>query len=373
MTRRTDKAAEEAAREASEAGRILQAKQQEARAAKQAEPSPEPQAEPAPERKPEPDPNLRQPDERKVKRGNLEREAMLEEIRAKRGEPKEDPAPAAEPSPEPQAKAEPKAPAEPPAPAAEPAAQEAPKTVRVKVDGQEFDAPAEEVEAAGGVKSYQIQRASENRLRQASEQLAEAKRLVASIPSAPAKPAEPQVSDAQFIASKMDIIRFGTQEEAAAALVEIQQRSQQPKVDPDAIAQQTEARINHNIAVREFDREFADLVSNPVILQAIVGVRAQRLREHQQTNPNAPIDWGSFYRTIGNQVRSAFGRPSQPATAPAATTGTTSQPSDKDARKASIVNLPTAGARAELPKEEKPETREESLNRMRKARGQQTL
>src|SRR5690606_21921493 len=85
----------------------------------------------------------------------------------------------AEAATEPQAASEAEAPAD--TPDAAPAVPEAPKTVRVKVDGEEYDAPDEEVEAAGGVKAYQIQKAAENRLNKANATLSEARKVQAAI------------------------------------------------------------------------------------------------------------------------------------------------------------------------------------------------
>lgn len=365
MSRRGNGAAEAAAAAASEAARALQARQQELKQTEKPEPAPEPEAkrDDAPPRRELP------------ARGNKVREAMFDEIRASRGEkePKEEPAPEpkAEPKVEPQPENTTVAANEPTSEpvAAAPEVPEAPKTVRVKVDGEEFDAPAEEVEDAGGVKAYQILKASENRLKKANDALAEIRRLQAASAPKP-EPEKPKEDITQFIASKMDIIRFGTPEEAAKAQIEISQRLAQPAVDPNQIISQAMAQIDHQAAVRKFDAENADLVTNPVILNAIVALRQTKMQKHQQEYPGTPIDWGKFYSTIAHEVRGAFGRQSQPAALPKATGGTPSQPaSEKEARKASITNLPTAAARAELPKEEKQESREESLNRMRKARG----
>jgi hypothetical protein len=369
MSRRTNAAGEAAAAAASEAARVLQARQQEAKA-----PAPEPRAE-----APEPEPRRDDSPPRQIKRGNTIREQIMEEIRSSRGEPKaeekkEDPAPEATPEAKTEntpVEAKPEA-----APVEEPAAPPAPAVVRVKVDGEEFDAPEEEVKAAGGIHAYQRDKASEKRLEKANAALAEARRTQAAVQELlnkqqqPQAPAKPSVSDADFIASKLDDIRFGTPEQGAAALLAIQERAA-PKVDPNAIVSQAMAQMEHLSAVRQFDKENADLVTNPIILQAIASLRDTKFKQHQQQSPGTPIDWQKFYSTIAHEVRGAFGRQSQPAARPtaAATGGNPSPASDKEARKASITNLPTAAARAELPKEDKPETREESLNRMRKARG----
>ena len=268
-----------------------------------------------------------------------------------------------EPIPAPQVTA-PETPVAPIAAAAEPI-----KTVKVKVDGQEFDAPQADVDAAGGISAYQRDKASENRLAKANQTLAETRQVQAYIAQLVQQlaPKQPTETDAQFIASKMDMIRFGTPEESAVALQEVLSRSAQ-KIDPQAITQQAVSTMQRNLALDSFKKEFQDVVTHPMLLRLAVSLENERISKTGQ-----PADWASFYSTIGNEVRSVTGRQSQPATAlaaPAATTSDTPSPaSDKEARKASIVNVPTAAARAELPTEPKPETREDILNQMRKSRG----
>lgn len=363
--------AEEAAKAASEAGRTLQARRSE----------PEPES----ESRREPDPRLAD-----LPRGNPEREAVFDEIVARRDkesglseELKDEPATELPETP----KAEEPKPEETPAEA--PAAEVAPEavaptveqpttieTVKVKVDGEEFLVPKTEVDEAGGIAAYQRDKASEKRFKQSNEALAEAKRIAAWFAQqqqAKAEPEKPKVSDQEFLMSKMDVIRFGTPEEGAAALREVMERST-TRIDPNSIIEQATAKIRHDAAVSDFDKEFSDLVTNPVLLKAIVAIRNERIEQHQKARQ--PIaDWATFYRQIGNEVRTAVGgRPHQstatPATAAAtAPTGTTSQVSDKEARKSSIVNLPTAGSRAAPAEVQKPESREDIIKDMRKSRG----
>lgn len=383
MRRRDNqRAAEEAAQRASEAGRVLQAQRQGAPEVRN-EPSPEPGNEP---------PAAAEP----VKPRNEPRRLAMEEIEARHaktsGMPEPEPEPAPEPAPKPKAnekpKAEGKAPAPPEPAAATPAVQAAEpiaaaaeatpapepvKTVRVKVDGEEFDAPQTDVDAAGGVHAYQRDKASDNRLKKANEALAEAKRMQAAVTQWHQQQQEkqpPKLTDEQFITSKMDLIRFGTQEESAAALREVMDRN---RVDPNAIIGRAVNAIQQQAAETKFIEEFSDIVHNPILLRTIIGIKDERLRQGNLTG-----DWNTFYRAIGNEVRSAIGRPSQPASsasapaapAPQQSSGNPSQaPTEKEARKASIVNLPTAAARAALPADSKPETREDTLNQMRKSRG----
>ena len=276
-----------------------------------------------------------------------------------------------EPAPAPKTETKPEA-AEPAAPAATepPATPEAPKTSKQKVDGEEYDVPLEEIEAAGGEKPWRIQKASENRLAKANEALAQVQRLKAELAQQAQPPKPPEPTDDEFIKSKVDIIRFGTSEESAAALREVMSRG---RLDPNQLTAHITQRISHDAAEREFDTRCADLVTNPVILHAIHSLRMQKAAAAKKAG--TPINnWGNFYSTIEHEVRSAFGRPSQSATpsqAVPATNGTPSQvPSEKEARKSSIVNLPKAAARAEIPSgDSKPETREDMLNEVRRKRG----
>jgi hypothetical protein len=250
------------------------------------------------------------------------------------------------------------------------------KTVRVKVDGQEFDAPQSEVEDAGGIHAYQRDKAAENRLRKANETLAEAKRVQAEINQLVEKQRPPQQTDDEFIASKIEAIRFGTPEESAIALREVMTRS---RIDPNTISNQAVIQMRRQGGIDKFREEFSEVATNPLLYKLAVAMENERISAIPQeaiTNPNfvARFDWSDFYRRIGNEIRGAVGRPSQPASVPAKvevpTNGAPSQvSSDKEARKASIVNLSTASARAESPKETKPETREDVLNEMRKKRG----
>jgi len=378
--RRAQEAAKAAAT-ASEAGRTLQARQQVAKAE-----TSQPEAQSV---DPKTGENER-PDDWKPEPRNEPRRMAMEELEAKDAARRglAEPAPKQEiaenpPPPTPESMLQGGKFTAPPAePEKEDSAAEQPpedkpaepvkiETVRVKVDGEEFDAPKEDVEAAGGVRAYQIEKAGENRLKKSNEVLAEAKRIQAEIArmQEAARPKEPQLTNDQFMASKMDAVRFGNQEESAAALREILQRTN-PQINQQDIIEHATIRIRHDNAADAFRKEFQDVTSNVLLNKLASTLYQERLQEmHKAQVPVGSIDWTKVFSTIGNEVRTLVGRPSQPAQTPAAKTDdTTSQP-DKEARKASIVNLPTAGQRAELPKDSKPETREDILNWARKSRG----
>ena len=174
-------------------------------------------------------------------------------------------------------------------------------------------------------------------------------------------PKAPEQTPDQFMQSKVDVIRFGTPEESAAALREVMDRNTQ-RIDPTAITNAAVSKMQQNMALESFQHEFSDVVSNPLLLKLGITLESERLAQMQGQAPN----WPTFYRSLGNELRSLTGRPSQ--SSQAVKTDSTS-PVDKETRKSSIVNLPTAAARAALPEADKPETREDTLRNMRKARG----
>ena len=232
------------------------------------------------------------------------------------------------------------------------------QTVRVKVDGEEFDAPNEEVEAYGGVKGYQIAKAAEKRLAKANEVLAQAQALQAA-----KKPEVTQQSPSDFLKSKVETIRWGTPEDATKAFEEILEKQGKPAVDQETTVKMVMDQITHNEAVKNFDKEFPDIGASQLHLKLVVALREERLQKGH------PGDWTNFYRSLGNEVRAVMPKQSQPGMAPK-TADITSQTSDREARKAStVVSLPQAASRAAVPDEPKPETREDTLNAMRKKRG----
>lgn len=351
MARRSQYQATDAAKAASEAARVLQQRGQEARN-EVVERVPSEQVDKTP-------PEGWTPPERSTVHSQA-----LEEIVAKREKDVVE-----EPAPEPveAPKEEPKAEVAQEPVAAVETAPEAPKVVRVKVDGEEFDAPADEVEALGGVKAYQILKASENRFKKSNDVLAEIRKAQAEMleqAKAQAKPKEPEITDEQLIVSKLDAIRFGTPEEGAAAFREILSKANKP-IDANAIIEQAANRIKHDQAVAQFDTEFQDITSNPLLLRLVVSLRNERIPQQK-----GQVDWGTFYRTIGNEVRSVSGKPTSQPAAQSTTSGIPSQQSDKEARKAAaVVTIPTAAARATPPQEEKEESRADLIKEMRKKRG----
>ena len=395
MSRRTENAATQAAEEASAAARVLQERSQEAQAEKretlhlpkkaEAEQKAEAKA------KPEVIDNDRV---RQIPRGNIHRDEMMEEIREKRGENKpnetteavENKGEVAKDAATQQEKTVDTA-AEATASTEVAAAETTVETpimvemVKVKVDGEESQVPKAAVDAEGGIVAYQINRASERRLKQTNEALAETRRTQAALAewAKQQKPAEPQITDDQFIATKIDAIRFGSSEESSAALREVIARAN-PRQDSNAIVMQATVNMQHNLAQAKYRSDYQDVFANPVLKIAAEAMERQELSKYVgQHGPDwqklSQLDWTTFYGTIGTQVRNAAGpRPHQPAQSGAAASGgNTSQLSEKEARKASIVEPPKAAAARAASKEEPTltpeEARQSSLREMRKSRG----
>lgn len=378
MNRRSN-AAQQAADQASQAARILQERGQQVKQ--------EPRLEPE---KQEPFQTNEQLN--KVPRGNIHRAQMMEEIRQSRGEPEkeiESKKEAKDEKPEKPAsieevhqEAKPEAATTESAkrdvvapetlPVVEGSAAEAPKTVKVKIDGVEEEVPQATIDEYGGVKPYQLSKAAENRLSKAKEIADENRKTQAHLADIAklliqSTPKKDEPTDDQLILSKVDVIRFGTAEESAAALKEVLARTHQ-RIDPNEIMLRTMLAVQKQQAVVKFKNEFADIVGNPLLFRLAVSLEQEEMQKLGSVQ--GTIDFNEVYNRIGNQIRGAIPRQSQPKADPQKPNDNTSQLADKEARKTSIMEpLKAAAARAAPPAEEKPETREDSIKRMKKARG----
>lgn len=368
MSRRNRQgAAEKAAMEASEAGKVLQSQRG------KADEAPEP-SERTELKRPEP----RDPDRENAMNEIVERHHKVNAIEEKE-EPKEEPKVEAKEEPKEEPKVEePKV--------EEPEAVVEPPKVRVKVDGEESDVLQSEVDEYGGVKAYQIAKSAEKRLEKANQTVAETRQQQAAFmqymqqfvqQQQPQKP----TSD-QLIAQKIDVIRYGTPEESAAAMREVLESAVSAnKIDPRELEQRIVLRSKIDRAAERFRTEFADVMANPMIAQLAAMEEQKRLN----SLTSIPADFYDIYRGIGNELRTLVSpRQSQPPVNEKATTtgntspetaSTTSQPtSDKEARKSSsnVVSLPTTGSRATAQEEKTlspEEARLQALNDMKTARG----
>lgn len=301
-------------------------------------------------------------------RGNKERESAMDElVRARQESASPESVPEGEPEPTVQSEATPELA---PAPAPEP------EMITAKVDGEEFQVPKAEVEEYGGLRAYQMHKAAEKRLaaaKEAERRIAELLKTADTQVRQPAQPVEPPKRPEDIIRDAVAKIQIATPEEGAAALANVLQTL---IPNQQQVSYQTFHLLRATEAEDRFVKENADLVENPLLKQLVISEKQRRLAEYQ-SKKQLPPDWHQFYTAIGSEIRAAIGRP---ATTPVQAAQTPSQPTSGSAatdaqaarvqRKASITALPTASARAPLPEEQKPPTRAEVLDNMRKARGQ---
>ena len=241
-----------------------------------------------------------------------------------------------------------------------------PEMVRAKIDGEEFDVPKAEVDAHGGLAAYQINKAAERRLAKANEVLRMAAAVAQKSSQQPAPAPKPSIKD--LVREKIQNIQFGTPDEAAQAIEEIFS-AHSGQIDPAKLKQEAVADVFEHMAAQQFIAKNRDILNNPVFADLALITQHRMIASQGQ-----PKDWGKFYSDLEGHLRTALGKPYQAN--PASTPQLTSQPTsgsvaDKDARKASIVALPSAAAsRAAAPEEPKPKSRDEYFAMLRKSRGQ---
>ena len=286
--------------------------------------------------------------------------AMLDEVRkARESEENEEPTHEAEPP----AEAEPAAEAE---VSPQPEAAAAPEVVRVKVDGEEFDVPKTDVDAHGGVAAYQINRAAEKRLAKAKEIEQQTSATMLKLQQMLQPVPAPQRSVDELIKEKISQVQFGSPDEAAQAIKDIMSASQPQAIDPAKLRQEAVDEVFRRMAAEQFVQRNVDILGSRTFAQLAILAETDMLREQGK-----PSDWNKFYASLEGNLRMQLGKPTIAATSMQQTAQPTSgSVADKEARKASIVALPVASARAALPEEPKPKSREQVLADLRRSRGQ---
>lgn len=240
------------------------------------------------------------------------------------------------------------APETPPEVTPEPEAPEAPKIVKAKVDDVEYDVPQEEIDKAGSLALWQIQKASENRLKKLNETI---KQLEAQRQPAPQVPPQ-QDHDAELM-QQLEVLRYG---EPAQALQILKQLKTPPQVPVDQITEAAARRVEWDSAAKAFIKENEDLLQDPDI-QVVAIARETQLKQYMQQTKQWP-DIARFYKDLGTQLRAKYGKP---ATV------------DLEARreqKETIAEPKAASGRVPTPQPPKPKTTADIVNDMRKARGQ---
>ena len=272
------------------------------------------------------------------------------------------------------------------------ATAEPPKeTKKLLVDDVEYDVPLDEIAARGGDANWQMWKASRNRLDEAKaarddavkvrEETAATKREIAEyiakhFPEKEGTKTVDSTADAE-LDQQLELIRYGTPEEARAAYKKLFGNNA-AQVNPKAVTNQAMTQINRKAAIQSYLKDYADLEANPHTKRLVRAYEQDRLsvlpKGFATSDAAASFDWNNFYTTIANEVRTLVPRQSQPASSSTPTDQASQGATGREQRKeaaASQTNPPTAQTRAATTTEEKPRSRAESLNEMRKARGQQ--
>lgn len=250
-----------------------------------------------------------------------------------------------------------------------PAVEETPEPVvdqvakqmrRVKVDGEEFDVPEDDL-----VASYQKQATATRRLQEADRILADARAQAAQI-AQQVKPLEPEVPPAdrkQKIQQYHDAMLTGDMETAANLFDEVMNtgRPERPIPDVNAIIQQAtpviKQQLSNESALERFKTDYKDVMDDPDLL-ALADFKLRQFEAEGKPYADALI-------SAGNAVREKFKLPTP-------SSDTANQPTttraEKLEKKGGIVNFPIANSKASS-QVEREQTNSEYVAEMRKARG----
>jgi hypothetical protein len=233
-------------------------------------------------------------------------------------------------------------------PALVPTEPAAPQLVKAKVDAVEYDVPQEEIEKAGSVAQWQLQKATQNRLKELNEIIKAAKAQTQLPPQA-----QPQQNHDAELLQQLETLRYGEPDQAVQLLKSLKAP---PQVPLDQITEATVRRVEWDTAVKEFMKENGDLLQDPD-LQVIAVARENLLKQHMQQTKQWP-DIARFYKDLGTDLRTKFGKPAAV---------------DLEARrelKATIAEPKTASGRVPTPPPPKAKTTADIINEQREARGQ---
>lgn len=238
---------------------------------------------------------------------------------------------------------------EPSAPSAEAApepetTEPAVRMVQVKVNGVVREVPETEL-----INHFQKEASAQEKFEQAARMREEALAILRQNPQTP-----PNVQQTPQLGTKelVERIQYGSADEAAEALQTLQ----------NLTLQQARQEIGQVFLKREFD----DFAAKNADIWGDDMMRGAMLEAESRLAANDP--GGSSrktWETAAKQVRERF---IPQATAPAATAVKAAPSEDRQARKASITVVPSAGARVETTEQTKRLTTSEQIELMRKQR-----
>ena len=222
--------------------------------------------------------------------------------------------------------------------------------ITVKVDGQERQVPKSMILEAG-IKTVQKESAADRRLEEATKLLREAQE--AAKPKQPPLPVMDEVELAQRI-------RMGNDQEAAEAMRVLVGRSSDAPT-PEQIAAAVEQRVIDQMTARQalqkVQDEYKDVFADPYLRQ-LAAMEDARMLEAGDTRSYSER-YSEIGKTLSKYVPGAKGGKAEVTTS-----------SDKQERKASITNLPSASVRQAAPEQPKAKTTAQIIEEMRARRGQ---
>lgn len=231
----------------------------------------------------------------------------------------------------------------------------------VTVDGKPIKVKGSKIIEAG-FRTFQKESAADYRLQLATNMLEEAKRTVAQVPKPEPKAPTPEVNDLQLA----ELIQFGTKEQAAEAVKMLRQQNPATVTTEGLqsfmvqnLPQMVNAQLMFQKAADFAKAEYGDLLADPYLKDMFL-MKEEQARKTGDVRPPADL-----YKAIGDDLRKHFNRPKSP-------TQTTMK--DRQEAKAKAPTVPRlASARLAGGEPQRPKTREEIIEGMRKARGQASL
>lgn len=242
----------------------------------------------------------------------------------------------------------------------------------IEIEGRPMKVKGAQIIDAGR-RTLQKETAADYRLQLATQAYNEAQRQLAAARTPAVPPAPEPLNDIQLA----ELVQFGTKEQAAAAIAEIRRRDSSA-VTTEGLQQFMSAQlpkiVDRQLEFREATRfvqsEYGDLLNDPYLRQLFF-VEEDRLRKAGDQR-----GYTDLYTAIGDGIRKHFNRPKAPGTTPAAPTATPAP--TREQRQAAKAAAPAAPklASARLDggaTQQRPKTREEIIESMRRSRGQDSL
>lgn len=261
------------------------------------------------------------------------------------------------------------------APVVPPSAVVPDQDYEVVVDGQKMKVKGQAIIDAG-YRTFQKETAADFRLKMASELLREAEAKVRG--PAPAAAPEPAAPADKTDAELSNAMQFGTPEQSAEAIKVLRSRGMNPEQMARMVASQARVAAQDELqfqdAMKFVESEYSDLLSNDYMKRMFFVEENRRRAPRERGGEADSRPYKELYKSIGEDLRTAFKLPKAAASSPAAPipTGTVAA---RQALKAATPPVPrTAATRlSEAAAATKVPTPSEIIARMAETRGKTHL